>query len=124
MMHTTWQFLTTRTSLIVIGWLAFAALLLIGATLFEVPISYALGVLAVALSVGALVWLWRRWRRTQQAAALGGMLDSQFNNATVNPAQRQEQDVIKKRMLDAIATIKGSKLGELSGDAALYELPW
>ena len=124
MMQTTWQFLTSRTSLLVIGWLAFAALLLIGAALLEVPMSYAFGVLAIAFSLGILVWLWRRRRRTKNAAALGGMLDSQFNNAQVNPAQRQEQDVIKKRMLDAIATIKGSKLGHLSGDAALYELPW
>lgn len=124
MMHTTWQFLTTRTSLLVIGWLAFAALLLIGATLLEVPISYALGVLLVAFSLGILVWLWRRRRRLRDAAALGGMLTGQVNNAPVNPAQRQEHDVLKKRMLDAIATIKGSKLGQLSGDAAIYELPW
>ena len=124
MMHTTWQFLTSRTSLLVIGWLAFAALLLIGATLLEVPLSYAFGVLAIAFSLGILVWLWRRRRRLKNANALGGMLDSQFNAAPVNPAQRQEHDVIKKRMLDAIATIKGSKLGHLSGDAALYELPW
>jgi type VI secretion system protein ImpL len=124
MMQTTWQFLTSRTSLLVIGWLAFAALLLIGASLLEVPMSYAFGVLAIALSLGILVWLWRRRRRTKNAAALGGMLDSQFNNAPANPAQRQEHDVIKKRMLEAIATIKGSKLGHLSGDAALYELPW
>ena len=124
MMQTTWQFLTTRTSLLVIGWLAFAALLLIGATLLEVQMSYAFGILAIAFAIGIMVWLWRRRRRTKNAAALGGMLDSQFNNVPANPAQRQEHDVIKKRMLDAIATIKGSKLGELSGDAALYELPW
>jgi type VI secretion system protein ImpL len=38
--------------------------------------------------------------------------------------QRQETEVIRKRLLEAIATIKGSKLGQLSGSAALYELPW
>ncbi len=124
MMQSTWQFLTTRNSLLVIGWIAFAALLLIGATLLEVPLAYAFGVLAIAFSLGILVWLWRRRRRLRNASELGSMINNQVSGATVNPAQRQEHDVIKKRMLDAIATIKGSKLGQLSGDAALYELPW
>jgi type VI secretion system protein ImpL len=126
MMQSIWQFLTSRTSLLVMGWFAFAALLLLGAALLELPTAYALGVLALAMALGVLVWLWRRYRRRTQAAALGGVLEQDLNRVTAkeNPAQRQEQDVIKKRMLDAIATIKGSKLGHLSGDAALYELPW
>ena len=122
MMQTIWQFLTTRTSLLVIGWLAFAALLMLAAALFGLPLKYAYGVLALAFAGGILVWLWRRRGRRKSAAALGGMLEQQVTKA--NPVQRQENDVIKKRMLDAIATIKGSKLGQLSGDAALYELPW
>jgi type VI secretion system protein ImpL len=122
MMQKTWQFLTTRTSLLVIGWLAFAAFLLMGAALLGVPAAWALGVLALAFAAGILVWLWRRRTRRKSAAALGGMLEQQV--AKPDPAQRQEHDAIKKRMLDAIATIKGSKLGHLSGDAALYELPW
>lgn len=126
MMQNFWEFLTSRKSLIVIGWLAFAALLLLGASLLELPMAYAFGVMAFAMAIGVLVWLWRRRTRLRNAAALGGMLDQQANKgmSRVDPAQRQEQDVIKKRMLDAIATIKGSKLGHLSGDAALYELPW
>lgn len=122
MMQKTWQFLTTRTSLLVIGWLAFAAFLLMGAALLEVPMSWAFGVLALAFAGGILVWLWRRRRNRRSAKALGGMLEQQGGKG--DPAQRQEQDVIKKRMLEAISTIKGSKLGHLSGDAALYELPW
>jgi type VI secretion system protein ImpL len=122
MMQKIWQFLTTRTSLLIIGWLAFAAFLLLGATLLQVPTAWALGVLAIAFACGILVWLWRRRSRRRSGAALGGMLEQQVGKA--DPAQRQQQEVIKKRMLDAIATIKGSKLGHLSGDAALYELPW
>ena len=126
MMQNIWQFLTSRTSLLVMGWIAFAALLLIAAALFDLPSKYAYGVLALAFAGGILVWLWRRRSRKRSAAALGGMLEQQVSKAPVkaDPAQRQEHDVIKKRMLDAIATIKGSKLGHLSGDAALYELPW
>ncbi|RSZ56293.1 type VI secretion system membrane subunit TssM [Massilia atriviolacea] len=124
-MQSIWQFLTSRRTLIVVGWLAFAAILLIGAAVFEIPIEYALAVLGVALFFGFLVWLWRRHKRQQAAGNLGEMLEQQVNAAgRADPAQRQEHETIKKRMLDAIATIKGSKLGQLSGDAALYELPW
>ena len=46
--------------------------------------------------------------------------------ALIKPAaaQRQEAASIRKRMLEAIGTIKMSRMGQLSGDAALYELPW
>ncbi|WP_332851900.1 type VI secretion system membrane subunit TssM [Duganella sp. S19_KUP01_CR8] len=125
-MQKTWQFLTTRNSLIVIGWLAFAACLLIAAAIFEWPASVAWIVLAIALLFGAIVWLWRRQRRQRAGAQLGDMLEQQVNKAPgkPDPAQRQETDVIRKRLLDAISTIKGSKIGQFSGNAALYELPW
>jgi type VI secretion system protein ImpL len=38
--------------------------------------------------------------------------------------QRQETDALRQRMLDAIATIRQSKLGQYAGNDALYELPW
>ncbi|MDM5178087.1 type VI secretion system membrane subunit TssM [Massilia sp. DJPM01] len=125
-MQSIWQFLTSRRTLIVVGWLAFAAVLLIGAAVLDLPAEYAFAVLGVALFFGLLVWLWRRHKRQRAASNLGEMLEQQVNHTPVraDPAQRQEHETIKKRMLDAIATIKGSKLGQLSGDAALYELPW
>jgi type VI secretion system protein ImpL len=121
-----WQSLTSRTSLLIVGWIAFAAFLLIGAALLDVPDAWALGVLAIAFAGGILVWLWRRHSRKHNAAQLENMLEHQVDKAPpkADPVQRLEHDVIKKRMLEAIATIKGSKLGHLSGDAALYELPW
>ncbi len=126
MIDNIWHTLTNRMSMAVTGWLAFAALLWLATRLLGLPIPWALAIFAVAASIGALVWLWK-WRRDRKAAAqLGDMLEQQVSKAPVkaDPAQRQEQDVIKQRMLEAIATIKGSKLGQLSGDAALYELPW
>ncbi|NHZ64373.1 type VI secretion system membrane subunit TssM [Massilia genomosp. 1] len=125
-MQSIWQFLTSRRTLIVVGWVAFAAILLIGAAALDIPIEYAFAVLGVALFFALLIWLWRRHKRQQAAGNLGEMLEQQVTQSPVraDPAQRQEHETIKKRMLDAIATIKGSKLGQLSGDAALYELPW
>jgi type VI secretion system protein ImpL len=123
-MQKIWLFLTKRTSLIVIGWLAFAALLLTVASLLQLPPALPWIVLGVALLAGALLWLWRRWRHARKAKQLGDMLEQQVVQAPPDAAQRQETEVIRKRLLDAIATIKGSKLGQLSGNAALYELPW
>ncbi len=121
-MQKIWQFLTARTSLIVIGWVAFTALLLIVAYLLQWPASVPWIVLGLAVVISATLWLWRRYRRKRKANQLGDMLDQQVGKA--DPAQRQETEVIRKRLQEAIATIKGSKLGQLSGNAALYELPW
>ena len=126
MIDNIWTTLTNRLSMAITGWLAFAALLWLATRLLGLPIPWALTIFATAAAIGALVWLWK-WRRDRKAAGqLGDMLEQQASKAPAkaDPAQRQEQDVIKRRMLEAISTIKGSKLGQLSGDAALYELPW
>ncbi|MFK3737276.1 type VI secretion system membrane subunit TssM [Massilia sp. TN1-12] len=122
-MQKTWQFLTSRTSLTVIGWVAFAALLLVAAQLLQWPIGVPLAIFGIALLIGAGLWYWRRRGHARKAGQLGDMIEQQ-TAAAPDAAQRQETEVIRKRLLDAIATIKGSKLGQLSGNAALYELPW
>src|SRR5450830_2061215 len=125
MMQKTWEFLTKRRSLIVIGWLAFAASLFIATALLQWPANVPWTVLAVALVFGAIVWSWRRWRRRQRASQLGDMLEQQAAvPVKADAVHRQETEVIRQRLMDAIGTIKSSKLGQLSGNAALYELPW
>ena len=123
-MQKIWQFLTARTSLIVIGWLAFAALVLVAARLFQWPPALPWIVLGTALLVGAALWFWRRQRHAAKADKIGDMLEQQASQSVPDATARQETEVIRKRLLDAIATIKGSKIGQLSGNAALYELPW
>jgi type VI secretion system protein ImpL len=125
MMQKFWLFLTQRRTLIVIGWLAFAALLFLASALLQWPPSVPWIVLAIALVFGAIVWYWR-YRKTQRAAGkLGDMLEQQASKPVkADPAQRQETEALRTRMLDAIGTIKNSKLGQTSGNAALYELPW
>jgi type VI secretion system protein ImpL len=123
-MQKIWHFLTTRTSLAVIGWVAFAALLFTTARLLQWPSTLPWIVLGLALLAGAGLWAWRRWRHARKAARIGAMLEQQADKPVPDATQRQETEVIRKRLLEAIATIKGSKLGQLSGSAALYELPW
>jgi type VI secretion system protein ImpL len=123
-MRTLWQFLTRRSALIVLGWLAFAAVLLVLAALFEWPPLLPWTVLGVALLLGAVLALWRRRSHARSARQLGDMLEQQVARPPSDAVQRQETEVIRTRLLDAIGTIKNSKLGQSSGNAALYELPW
>jgi type VI secretion system protein ImpL len=126
MMQRFWQFLTTRSSLIAIGCVAFAAFLLFAATVFQIPLVWVGALLALLFLCAAALWYARRRRQKRASAQFGDMLEQQAvkTPAKADPAQREETEAIRKRMLDAIGTIKTSKLGQLSGDAALYELPW
>ncbi|MET0320172.1 MAG: type VI secretion system membrane subunit TssM [Duganella sp.] len=119
-----WQFLTARFSLAVIGFAALAAALLIAATVFEVSYQWALAVLLAAVLLYCAVQLFKRYRRQRSGAAFGGMLEQQVDLSKASAVQREENAALRDRMLEAIGTIKTSKLGQLSGDAALYELPW
>jgi len=127
MMQRFWQFLTARFSLAAIGFAALAVALLIGAAVFDISYQWVGAALLAALLLYGAVWLYRRYRLKRSGAAFGGMLEQQaasMPGVTTSAAQRQENDAIRERMLEAIGTIKTSKLGQLSGDAALYELPW
>ncbi|OEZ57496.1 hypothetical protein JANLI_26230 [Janthinobacterium lividum] len=126
MMQRFWHSITTRFSLFAIGFVALAALLVSCAVIFEWPLVWIVPPLALVLLVASAVWWLQRRRRQRDAASFGGMLEQQTTGAVpkAGPTQREETEAIRKRMLEAIGTIKTSKLGQLSGDAALYELPW
>jgi len=125
MMQRIRDILTSRTAFLTYGWTAFAAFLLLAAALLELPYTLAFAVLGGALLLGIMVWSWRRYRARRAARQLGGMLEQQaVTPAKADTAPRHETEALRKRMLDAIQTIKTSKLGLRSGSAALYELPW
>jgi type VI secretion system protein ImpL len=123
-MQKIWHFLTARTSLTVVGWVAFAALLFLAGRVLQWPTALPWIVLGLALLASGLVWLWRRRRHARKAEKIGAMLEQQADKPVADATRRQETEVIRKRLLEAIATIKSSKLGQSSGRAALYELPW
>ena len=96
---------------------------MLGADTLQVAAIWA-GVAALALLAGwGAFWGARYYYRRHSAAMLG---------ETVAPASQEnarapgasEVTVLRKSMLQAITTIKISKLGLNSGAAALYELPW
>ena len=125
MMQRFWHFLSNRTTVMVLGCLAFTGFLFLAAALFQIAFVWVFAVLACVAVAAAATWYVRRRRHQQAAASFGSMLDQQVQSAGKNDGvQRQENEAIRKRMVEAIGTIKTSKLGQLSGDAALYELPW
>lgn len=125
-MQRIWQFLTDTRTLAFIGFAALAAFLIIGASSLEIGLIWVAILLAVALFCWLTAKLYRRWRAKQAGEGLGNMLEQQATKSAsnVDGLKRSEVDTIRKRMLEAITTIKGSKLGLVSGSAALYELPW
>ena len=115
-----WQFLTDSRMLVAIGVAALAACLLIGADLLGIDLIWALIVGLALLACWGLWWAIRRHFRGRAAKQLGDAILPGEDK----PGASGEVAVLRKNMLEAIATIKTSKLGLTRGAAALYELPW
>lgn len=101
------------------------AIYVLGAT-FDVAMSwvYAGWFTAVLVWSAYMLISWLIARRASNAMA--SMFSSQTEEA-VKAAPRekkQEIDMLRKRLLEAVRTIKNSKLGQTTGSAALYEMPW
>ena len=135
-----WQFLTDSRVLGIIGLIALPAFFLLGVQFLEVAASWAAVAALTLLALWGGWWLGRRAWRKRQAARLGATIAPDGADADVDTnttpagegpaAPRVRPDgagnvaVLRKSMLEAITTIKTSKLGLNSGAAALYELPW
>ena len=112
--------------------LAALALLVAGATMFlgaegMTRVGFWLGVVViVALLAWLVAWLVRRARTRRAAAKLDGMMQEQADRAVAQarPAARADTEALREKMLAAVKSIKGSRLGQARGAAALYELPW
>ena len=114
-----WKYLTDSRVLAAIGLAALAAILVIGAGLLGLGIVWA-AIGALALLAGWGIWwmlrrAWRARRARKLAGAIAGATDDDG---------KDEVAVLRKNLLEAVGTIKTSKLGLTRGAAALYELPW
>ena len=126
-MQRIWLFLLDPRVLAVIGLLALAGLLFLGADALRIGAVWAAGALLLLGLLAAGVW----WHRRRQAWRAGQALE-QAISADAEKAVRQarkgaqadEVAALRERMADAVKRIKTSRLGETSGAAALYELPW
>jgi type VI secretion system protein ImpL len=123
-MRRLWYFLTDTRHLTVIGLTAMAALFYLGAQVLELALIWALAATAAMLLLVGLVWLWRRWRARRESDKLGEAIGQALAEAPATDQSGAEVRAIRDNMLKAIETIKGSRLGIVSGKRALYELPW
>ncbi|EGD01543.1 type VI secretion protein IcmF, partial [Burkholderia sp. TJI49] len=97
------------------------------------PLLWAAIAFAAILALWLGVALWRRWRVKRANQQLGAVLEEQAETGTIaapaaaaaGPDTRTaDLDVLRTRLSDAVKTIKTSKIGQVSGGSALYELPW
>ncbi|QID18112.1 type VI secretion system membrane subunit TssM [Nitrogeniibacter mangrovi] len=113
-----------------LSFLGIAALIgffFLGASTLKLALTWAAIASVVILLIWLAVWLWRRRKARKAAAELDQMLDEQAEQAAraaPDDGTRAEIETLRERMREAVRTIKTSKLGQLSGNAALYELPW
>ncbi len=116
-----WQLLTDSRVLVAIGIAALAACLFIGADLIGIDLIWAAIAGLVLLACWGIWWAVRRHIRGRAARQLGEAI---IPGEDAVGAATGELAVLRKNMLEAVATIKTSKLGLTRGAAALYELPW
>ncbi|NMG76330.1 type VI secretion system membrane subunit TssM [Aromatoleum diolicum] len=119
------SFLTDSRTLSFIGIAALTAFFFLGANTLKVAVTWAIVASGVILVTWIAVWAWRRRQAGVASDALEHMLERQ---ATHRPDSsnhsKTEIDALRKRMTEAVRTIKTSRLGQVSGRSALYELPW
>jgi type VI secretion system protein ImpL len=120
------QFLTDRRTLTVIGFAALAGFLFLSAENLQLSAVWAAIILCVLLVGWLIVKVVRSQFARKAASRLTDMLIDQTgkSSASRGTTRHDEIETIRARMLEAISTIKTSKLGQTSGSAALYELPW
>jgi type VI secretion system protein ImpL len=121
------NFMSHPITLRTMGWLALMGFVTVGMLTFDLPIGWAFALLAIIVAVMLVSWLVRRLRARRAARELEQALDAQHTKASrLDEARKHREDVVvlRERMRGAIQTIKNSRLGQTSGKAALYELPW
>lgn len=71
MLRRIWYFLTDSRNLTILGFVALAVFLYLGAEVLEVALIWALALLLLAFLTWLGLWLWRRRRARRDAQALG-----------------------------------------------------
>jgi type VI secretion system protein ImpL len=115
MLQRIWYLLTDWRTLNILAFALLAGLFLLGAELLQLALIWALVALAVAVVLALVVWGTRRYlaRRREAEPAL-----------PVETRAQADLEAVRSAMLDAVGTIRNSRIGRAAGNRALYELPW
>ena len=117
------SFLTDSRVQSAIGVAVLSAIVLLGARAFQLALAWAVALCGLVVLAGVAVWLVRRQRARRAGEAIGTLLERQ-GEAAPGATAGAELQALRQRMQEAVKTIKTSRLGQLSGVEALYELPW
>lgn len=98
----------------------------VSAKMLKTGLLWVAIIAVLALCLWAGIWWWRRRKAQQSAEQISDILNQQADRAIKQAPneKRAEVQALRERMQEAVKKIKTSKLGEVSGSAALYELPW
>ena len=119
-----WKFLTDSRVLGVVGITALAAILVLGASALGIGLVWAAIGGLVLLAGWGIWWMLRRAWRARKARKLAGAIAAVGEYDGKDASGKDEVAVLRKNLMEAVGTIKTSKLGLMRGAAALYELPW
>ncbi len=120
------RFLFDLRVLSVIGLIALATFLFLGADYLRVGAQWVVAALCLIFLGFGLVWLVKKVLAIRAAKRLERGIDAAAEEAEKSAQNRDKAAVaaLRTRMDSAVKTIKTSKLGQMAGKAALYELPW
>ena len=119
-------FLRSRSFWAVVGLALMLFLAFLSARILKTSLVWTGVIIVVGLVVWLAVW-WVRRRKARQSSEQIAEVLTQMGTRQSKPAtgeKKEEIDYLRQRMQEAVKKIKTSKLGEVSGSAALYELPW
>ncbi len=117
--------LTDSRFLSFVGIAAITAFFFLGAKTLKMALIWAAAASVAIILLWLVVWLVRRQRAKKAGEAIGSLLETQDETLQKrNSLANADLVALKGRMHSAIKTIKTSKLGQISGSEALYELPW
>jgi type VI secretion system protein ImpL len=121
-MDTIWNALTSRFSLPywLFGGLGVALAITAWSLRRPMLLLAALGLLAL----GTAAWAWLRWRRRPpaEAGAVAAQAEAPASAEPERPAWSAAG--LRRQVQEAVETIRNSRLGQVAGKDALYELPW
>ncbi|WP_431478160.1 type VI secretion protein IcmF/TssM N-terminal domain-containing protein [Massilia eburnea] len=92
-----------------------AGLFLLGAEFLQIALVWAVAGIAAAAVLALAVWGRRRYLAHRREAG---------PEAPADTRAEADLDAVRGAMLEAVGTIRNSRLGRASGARALYELPW
>ncbi|HJV76272.1 MAG TPA: type VI secretion system membrane subunit TssM [Noviherbaspirillum sp.] len=120
------NFIRNARTISAIGLLLALATIYLIASLLQIPSLWIFIILGGVVLVWIGFWL-VTWKWSQGAAGTMAQVFHAHAEEAVAAApadKKPDVEILRKRLLEAVQKIKTSKLGQTTGSAALYEMPW